>query len=333
MCARSLPVAVCALLCGPTGSAPAGEPAAREVAFHGYTRAVELKLRKTRAVLCPQAGGRVLEFSVEGTDAMHFDEAEKNWRPGKPVPMSAGRFDYGPELVVPPHPRAWAGEWTAEITKTNSVKLTSPREDAGIQLVREFRLVAHGKIVGLSCKQTMTNTSKVTREVCHWGRSFSPGAGICVVPLGDRPSRFPGKYAMYEDGAIINVKASDDQIRERDGFLEILAPPRKPKLGFDTYAGWLAYVMPNDRMFVKRFPTYPDRVYNEAAGLTLSVWYPRGRVIELEPIGPRERLKPGESASFTEDWWLLSHPFPKKGQRLDLKALAEQVGKQTGRTK
>ena len=91
--------------------------------------------------------------------------------------------------------------------------------------------------------------------------------------------------------------------------------------------------MPNDRVFVKRFPTFPDRVYNEAAGLTLSVWYPPSKMIELEPIGPRERLKPGESASFTEDWWLLSHPFPKKGQQLDLKALAEQVDKQTTRTK
>jgi hypothetical protein len=80
---------------------------------------------------------------------------------------------------------------------------------------------------------------------------------------------------------------------------------------------------------VKRFPAYPDRVYNEAAGLTLSVWYPSGPRIELEPIGPRERLKPGESASFTEEWWLLSHPFPKKGQRLDLPALSGQVAKQT----
>ena len=138
---------------------------------------------------------------------------------------------------------------------------------------------------------------------------------------------------MYEDSAIINVRNTDEKIRERDGFLEILAPPRKPKLGFDTYAGWLAYVLPNDTLFVKRFATFPDRVYNEAAGLTLSVWYPTGPRIELEPIGPRERLKPGESASFTEDWWLLAHPFPKKEQQLDLKNLAEQVAKQTTQTK
>ena len=61
--------------------------------------------------------------------------------------------------------------------------------------------------------------------------------------------------------------------------------------------------------------------------------YPTGPRIELEPIGPRERLKAGESASFTEDWWLLAHPFPKKGQQLDLKALSVQVSKQTTETK
>ena len=330
MLARSLLVVPFAAVWGAVGLAPAEEPAARVVASHGYSQAVELRLGKTRAVLCPQAGGRVLEFSADGADAMYFDQAEKNWKPGKPGPITAGRFDYGPELTVAPHPKAWAGEWTAEITRTNAVRLTSPSDDpGGIRLVREFRLVPHGGSVGLSCTQTMTNVSKESREVCHWGRSFSPGGGICVVPLGDRPSRFPGKYALYEDGAVINVRAKDDNIRERDGCLEILAPPRKPKLGFDSYAGWLAYVTPNDRAFVKRFQADPDRVYNEAAGLTLSVWYPKGPQIELEPIGPRERLKPGESASFTEDWWLLPHPFPKTGEKLDLKALAEQVAGQT----
>src|SRR5438067_9494108 len=163
MFARWLPIAVFALLCGRTGSVPAAEPTAREVAFHGYAKAVELKLGKTRAVLCPQAGGRVLEFSVDGADAMWLEEAEKKWTPGKPSPSSAGRFDYGPELTVTPHPKAWAGEWTAEITKASTVKLTSPREDAGIQLVREFKLVPHDGYVGLSCKQTMTNISKETR--------------------------------------------------------------------------------------------------------------------------------------------------------------------------
>ena len=327
-------LAVVMLLAGCVGPVLAGEPAAKVVAFHGYSEAIELRLDKTRVVLCPQAGGRVLEFSVDGVDAMWFEEAEKKWKPGKDAPSSAGRFDYGPEMTVTWHPKTWGGAWKAEITKSKSAILTGPREEeAGIQVVREFRLIAHAGQVGLSCKQTLLNISKQTKEVCHWGRSFSPAGGIVVIPLGDRPSRFPSKYALYEDGAVINVRNNDEKIRERDGFMEVLAPPRKPKLGFDSYAGWIGYAMPNDRVFVKRFPTDPDRVYNEAAGLTISVWSPNGPMIELEPIGPRERLKPGESASFNEDWWLISHPFPKKGEQLDLKALATQVMKETTLTK
>ncbi|MBY0512759.1 MAG: DUF4380 domain-containing protein [Gemmataceae bacterium] len=308
---------------------PAG-PAVQVVPFHGHTKAVEMKLGPARVLLGPQAGGRVLEFAVDGKNAMYLDDAEKAWQPGKPNPASAGRFDFGPELTVAAHPKLWGGEWAAELRPEGSVLLTGPADDpSGIRLTREFRFLRHGPSVGLSCKQTITNGSTETREVCHWGRSFSPGGGTVVIPLGDRPSRFPGKYAMYEDGAVINVRDTDDKIRVRDGCLEILGPPRKPKLGFDTSGDWLAYVMPNDTAFVKRFATFPDRVYNEAAGLTLSVWYPPGPRVELEPISPRERLKPGESAAFAEEWWVLAHPFPKAGGQLDLKALSEQVAKET----
>ena len=303
--------------------------AARVVPFHGYAQAIELTRGTGRAVLCPEVGGRVLVFSVDGKDAMYLDEQEKAWQPGKPGQSSAGRFDYGPELTVIPHQKLWSGEWTGEITGPYAAKLTSPKDEApGIQLVREFQLL--GKTgdkapFHLVCKQTIHNISNEVRDVCHWGRSFSPGGGICLIPLGDHPSRFPSKYAMYEEGAIINVRNTDEKIRVRDGFLEILAPPRKPKLGFDSMAGWLGYLMPNDTLFIKRFATFPDRVYNEAAGLTLSVWYPTGPRIELEPIGPRERLKPGGSASFTEDWWLVSYPFPKEGEQVDRKKLRTVV--------
>ncbi|MBA4019329.1 MAG: hypothetical protein C0483_19355 [Pirellula sp.] len=298
---------------------------ARVTSFGAYDQAIELQRGDVRVVLCPQAGGRVLEFSLAGKQALYLDDAkEREWRPGvKGAAMTAGRFDYGPELVVTPHPQIWSGTWTAKILGSFEVELTSPREEsAGMQVRRTFRLIdsADGGS-RLQCAQTLMNIGSTDREVCHWGRSFSPGGGICLIPLGDRPSRFPSKYAMYEDSAIINVRNKDDLIRERDGFLEILAPPRKPKLGFDTYAGRLAYAMPSNVLFVKRFAADPNRVYNEAAGLTLSVWYPATGRIELEPIGPREVLAPGAHATFTEEWELFPFPFPRAGESVDLAAI------------
>jgi len=55
-------------------------------------------------------------------------------------------------------------------------------------------------------------------------------------------------------------------------------------------------IMRNNLLFLKKYATFPDRVYNEAADLTISIWYPDGPMCELEPIGPRQRLAPGEAA-------------------------------------
>lgn len=298
---------------------------ARFEKFGRYPGTVRLLGRRSQAVLCPEAGGRVLEFSSRDRQGLYLDPQERVDDAGKGPPMTAGRFDIGPELTIAPHPTLWGGPWTAEITGPHSARMVSPHDAAtGLQLIRDFTLAETDHAARLTCRQTMCNVSNEVCECCHWGRSFSPGGGICVIPLVGK-SRFPSRYAMYEDSAIINVRNTDDQIRERDGCLEILSPPRKPKLGFDSQAGWLAYVRPDNTLFVKRFPTYPDRVYSEAAGLTLSVWYPTGPRIELEPIGPREQLRPGEVATFTEDWWLGEFPYPAAGQKLDLVALRKLV--------
>ena len=130
---------------------------------------------------------------------------------------------------------------------------------------------------------------------------------------------------QYEGGDRINLRPTDTHIRERDGFLEIFDVPQHPKLGMDSYAGWFAYLSRSGLLFVKQFPVHRDRVYNEVAGLTVSIWYPEDRRVELEPIGPRGRLAPGQSASFTEDWFLVPFPFPKAGEQIDLTRLREAV--------
>jgi hypothetical protein len=51
-------------------------------------------------------------------------------------------------------------------------------------------------------------------------------------------------------------------------------------------------------------------------------------MIELEPIGPRERLAPGQVASFTEEWSVAEFPFPESGAQINLKALRALVEQQ-----
>jgi hypothetical protein len=126
---------------------------------------------------------------------------------------------------------------------------------------------------------------------------------------------------MYGPGPVINHLPEDPAIRIREDFLEVWDTPAQPKLGLDSYAGWFGYLMPSNLLFLKRFPTYPERIYNEMAGLTISLWYYKDVACELEPIGPMEVLAPGQASSFTEEWFLLPHAFPAQRDALDFCAV------------
>jgi len=306
-------------------AAPAGAkeyPGTAAVEFAGYTGCIEIRNETTRVVLGPHVGGRLLSYSFEGREAIWRDPKQDGWTytPGKPsVDVCGGRLDIGPECVIPRHPTLWFGEWKAEAIGPRAARMTSqPDEATGVQLVRDFRLDAKG--TRLRVTQTIRNVSKETKHWCHWSRTLAIPGGIFVVPLNPQ-SRFPKGYILYGPGPVLDYSpANDPTIRRREGMLEVHPVPPRPKFGIDSEAGWMAYAMPNDLLFVKRFAVYPKRVYNEMAAYTVCVYYVK-EFTELEPIGPKENIRPGGSASYTEEWELLPHAFPKEGEDLDLKAV------------
>ncbi|MCA9140424.1 MAG: hypothetical protein KDB00_26820 [Planctomycetales bacterium] len=275
----------------------------------------------TRVVFCPQVGGRILEYSLNAKNALFVSEYELTGTESEigGTSPSAGRFDIGPEKIVAKRTESFFGAWTTESTGPRSLRMTSqPGSLTGVKLVRDFELDAESS--RLICTQTIINVSDKTTQNCHWSRTFGNKAGIVLIPLEGFP-RFPNRYVRY-DGGGIQLAPKDDNIQIRDGFLEIIGPPSSPKLGMDSYAGWLAHQQPSGLLFIKQFPTYPKRNYCELAGLTISTWAPAtGHTVELEPIGPTETLEPGQSASFTEIWSLHQNAFPQNGETFDLDRL------------
>ena len=275
----------------------------------------------TRVVFCPQVGGRILEYSLAGKNALFVSQYERTGKEsevGRKSP-SAGRFDIGPEKIVPRRAESFFGEWTVEKTGELSLRMVSQHGKlTGVTLTRDFELDPDTS--RLTIVQTIHNTSGETKQNCHWSRTFANQAGIVLIPLEGFP-RFPKRYVRYDPSGL-QMAPKDDNIRIRDGFLEIVGPPSSPKLGMDSYAGWLAHQQPSGLLFIKQFPTYPNRNYCELAGLTISTWAPKtGHTVELEPIGPTETLSPGEKASFTEIWSLHTSDYPGEGETFDLKRL------------
>jgi hypothetical protein len=298
--------------------------------YAGYQNCISLSNPDVEVVLGPHVGGRVLAYTWRGDNALALDPRQDGWLwGGAEAPRagpSAGRFDFGPEMTTPQHPALWLGAWEAEIINDRMACMTSVVDPVtGIQLLRDFELDPTSSRFRMT--QTMRNQSGEVRQVCHWGRTFGRGHGICVVPL-TRPSRFPKSYILYGPGPVMNFAPDDPAIEVRDETLLVLDAPQQPKLGLDSHAGWFAYLMENDLMLVKQFPTYPDRPYAEMAANTISLWYFREFVCELEPIGPSEMLAPGDEATFSEVWYLKPYAFPKprRAVRLaEVRELAERL--------
>jgi len=298
--------------------------------YHGYSRCPVLSNPTTRVVLGPDCGGRVLEYSINGTNALQLDPNQAGWvaAPDKPqIDPWGGRFDIGPENVIPRHPNLWCGPWQSKIIGPRKARLTSlPDPATGVQLVREFELAADSS--RLHCTQTIKNISDATKNWCHWSRTFGEGGGICVVPLNPE-SRFPAKFISYGPGDVMNYRPQKDPcLTVESGCLVISGPPQFAKLGMDSYDGWLSYLTRKNILFIKRFPVYPERVYNEMAGLTVSICYQKDRFCEIEPIGPKETIRPGESASYTEEWELFPFEYPQDGQ-IDVAKVKAMAGKRS----
>lgn len=307
----------------------AAEDGAGFTQYFGYPKCIQLKNDRARVILCAEGGGRILEYSWEGKNALYVDLGQKGWsyeRDKPAVNPCGGRFDIGPEMTTVWHPELWLGKWKGEILGPRSARLTSVKDPAtGTQLIREFTLDPSSS--KLCCKQIIQNASERTISWCHWSRTLAVGGGICIIPLTPN-SRFPRSYIRYGPGPVMDYQPDDPNVRVRKGFLEVIGVPKEPKLGFDSQAGWLCYLMKNDLMFVKRFPTYPDRVYNEMASLTLAIWYFKDLMCELEPIGPMERLAPGQSAAFTETWWLIPYKYPGDANEVKTEEISRIVERQ-----
>ena len=285
--------------------------------YFGYKDCVVLQNAQTRVVLGHQVGGRVLEYSLEGRNAILLDPDQAGWLwdGSNRVGITGGRFDIGPEKLIPKRDALWLGPWDAEIVGPGRARLTSMEDETtGVQLIRDFVLDPDGS--RLAVTQTIRNVSDRVTRWCHWSRTFSTGHGICLVPLDDR-SKFPDGYIMYGPGSVIDYAPGDPNIYRDGDVLVVKDTPLRPKLGMDSLVGWFAYLTQENLLFLKFYPTYPDCVYNEIAGLTISIWYNKDQVCELEPIGPMEELEPGESASFTETWTLAPYVFPE-GRKVDV---------------
>lgn len=287
------------------------------IKYRGYKNCIELRNSNVRVILGPQMGGRILSYELNGNNVLYEDPELDGviYTPGERTPgTDAGRFDIGPEHLVPRRPALSVGKWEGKISGIREADLISQKDTStGVQIIRNFRLDENSS--RLYVTQTIRNVSETVKYYSHWSRTFAEGGGISLTPLNSR-SRFPKGYlnikAESGTGVMDYRPADEPNVRVRNGILEIIGAPGHPEFAMDVSDGWTAYITKDNQLFVKKFPVYPDRIYGEMSASNVVIWYnTQERMCEIEPIGPWETIRPGEQVSFTETWYLFDFKYPE----------------------
>jgi hypothetical protein len=287
----------------------------------------------------PAAGGRVLEFSLDGQQALWVNPALR----GKlfPVPKRPTTWNdwrnYGgyklwpaPESLWPkrvgdgPDPFLDGGAASVEVLSQRGLRLTgAPSLDMGLLFVRELELDPRTGV--LTVRQRMRNLGTRPVEWSIWDVTQIPALVKKGPPAGAAfaPRRvfdpawvfFPANPNSTHRNGILPLGAGQDQWKNEGGLIITEYQGVSGKIGADSPSGWMVGVA-GDLAYIKRFPkrragaSYPDK------GSTVEVYTSDKTLsyIEMEVLGPLVRLESGEETSYPETWALakLSHPIRQR---------------------
>lgn len=290
----------------------------------------------------PDIGGRVIQYALGEKEFFWVNpELTGKTSPKTGLDPDNDWMNYGGDKLWPApqgwdNDQQWPGPPDAVLDgqpyrlDTNldsaSVRLTS-RDDprSGIRFSRRLRL--HSRSTRVSIEATMTNIDDKPRRWGIWAHT-QLDAGVrgsddhnqlmrAWCPINPK-SRFDRGYDVIF-GEKDNPSFQADAER---GLMKVSYQYKVGKIGLDSHAGWVATVDGRKGdVFVQRFKYEPEKEYPD--GSSVEFWHNGvGRiyaynkwmemadapnenpcVFESEVLSPFARLLPGESYTWTYDWY------------------------------
>lgn len=186
---------------------------------------------------------------------------------------------------------------------TRGVRLSQPVEP-GSKIEKTIVVTLDETGTGVTLEHTLTNRGDAPTELAPWALTIMNGGGTAILP--QEP------YRRHQD-ALLPARAlilwyytdlSDPRFQIGPRFLRLSTNTdrREPqKVGASNKVGWTGYHR-QGQLFIKRIPWDEGKPYPDY-GSNVEI-YTQSNFIEVESLGPLKTLKPGESATHTERWFL-----------------------------
>jgi len=182
----------------------------------------------------------------------------------------------------------------------NGVLVTQPVEaQTGIQ--KSLTISLPGRNARVVIDHTIHNWRQQPVELAPWAITQLRPGGVAVLPqatnLADEHGLLPNRHIALWPYTPIN--SPHITWGDRYVFVEATMESGALKIGFPNPVGWIGYAL-GDTFFVKHAAYRPDAAYFDRG--SSSECYCNPRFFELETLGPRTTLVPGESVTHRETW-------------------------------
>jgi hypothetical protein len=184
----------------------------------------------------------------------------------------------------------------------NGVLVTQPTEpQTGIQ--KSLQVTLPNDSAQVVIDHTLKNEGLWPVELAPWAITQLKPGGVGILPQvtteADPDGLLPNRRLSLWPYTDIN----SPHIQWGNRFILVQAKVQVGalKLGFPNPAGWLAYFI-DQTLFVKRATYHAEAEYLDFG--SSSECYCNSEFIELESLGPKINLAPGEAVSHRETWQL-----------------------------
>ena len=279
----------------------------RKTEFGGWKNCLELSNGIVRCIVTTDVGPRILFYGFEdGENEFYINSADAGQTGGDSYRFYGGhRLWHGPQE----EPRCCLPDnEPVEYSIEGSGVILTQKTEAESHIQKIIKLVLAEDSSKIQVEHTMINHGMWNADLTIWALTQMTPGGVEYIP------RCTKKNGLLPNQNIVLwswTDLSDYRITWGKDYITLRQDPDAPeigedyihavKIGVDNREGYAGYFR-NGHLFVKTFQTVDEAVYPDG-GCTCET-YTDPAMIELESLSPMISLKPGESASHTEEWQL-----------------------------
>ena len=279
---------------------------ADKVDFGGWPNCYRLSNGDIEAIITADVGPRVIRYAFRGGPNFFSEMRESFGKSGESRWQLRGghRLWVAPETAEDESPITYAADNHAvDIKVTGSTVVATPplEKEVGIQKQMEMTMSPSG---GLTVTHRITNQGSLDRELSPWVLTMMAQGGVGFFGL---PPRGTHPEVLAPTNPLIIwafTHLNDPRWLFLKKYVGLRQDPRHPspqKIGSRSNGVWGAYAL-HGGLFLKHATASLDGEYPDLG--SAFEMFANGDFLELETLGPLQRLKPGQTATHVENWSL-----------------------------